>query len=437
MEPAHLALLGFTAANRAVTLYLEGINPGAAVADQRIVAEIDPDGAGPLGFLAADAVRTTVARVDLRDTADNNREIIGGYVAWIAADPEPRMPQLRVRVIPDLGAASQAQWTTRTRYQDHGRNDDIRVPPAPQGQGPPPPVTLALNQPWDIAAAFAGLPEEQRIFGGRATLGLNVGALFQQDLQFRIRGRNPEDAVARAYIDQRAGLTNPEDLWFAYAIAKSESLRHAANGDPLYYNQFYPVPARGTTDKGLPLWGRPDGWGMFQIDYSRQRPRVATIAEIWNWRVNVRSGLEKLAEKRVEATTWMQSLAPRGARPTGQRPQSQVDAGGGVYQPDPNGDGNTADAAVVGGAPIAVPNEIVNIHCAFIDGNERNIEDAVTMKGYNGSSRPPGGFAGYYVAWSGPQPRAGFAANQWIFTRTNAENPPFNYVARVCAEVEQ
>jgi hypothetical protein len=56
----------FNAQTRVLTLYVEGIDVSAALADQRIKVEIDPDGAaGPLDYIALDAVRSTVIKADL------------------------------------------------------------------------------------------------------------------------------------------------------------------------------------------------------------------------------------------------------------------------------------------------------------------------------------------------------------------------------------
>jgi len=173
LEPAQLALLGFSATKRDVKLYLEGINASKAIGDQRILVEVDPDGPGPLDFIANDAVRVTAVKIDLWDAADGDRRIIGGYIAWIGADPNPRMPQLWAKVLPDLGNAIAAEWSMRTEYTDHGRNDIVLVPPAPAG-GTQTPVRLVIKEEWNIGAAMGALPAEQRIFGGKATVKVTV-----------------------------------------------------------------------------------------------------------------------------------------------------------------------------------------------------------------------------------------------------------------------
>ena len=69
------AMLGFGEEQRVIKLYLEGVAPGSSGGDQRIVVEVDPDGDGPTGWVAADAVRTTVVQTDLDIDSDNNATI--------------------------------------------------------------------------------------------------------------------------------------------------------------------------------------------------------------------------------------------------------------------------------------------------------------------------------------------------------------------------
>ncbi len=378
LEPPQLALLGFTATKRDVTLYLEGIEAGAAVSDQRILVEVDPDGAGPVGFIAKDAVRTTVAKVDLRDGADNDRQIIGGYIAWITADPDPAMPRLRVRVVPDLGNGIVTEWSMKTEYQDHGRNDEVLVPPAPQGQAQTP-VTLPINQQWDIPAAIAALPAEEQVFGGKATLKLRAGSLFEQELQFQIRGGNPEDANARAFIQALPGAP-----WYAYGVARHES-RQGAD----VYNQFNTRSA-GPQLYAMPNWGAPDGWGVFQTDSASGHQ--IEIRHLWNWQENVRLGMRIL----VDAQTWANGFMRQ------QRNRAQQDMGQQAV-PDP------AD-------------QVAN--CVFSDHGPHPIEDAVAMQAFNRSRRRP------YVRWDSPR-------RTWVFDRvTTWRARSWNYVEEVCGEVQ-
>lgn len=151
---------------------------------------------------------------------------------------------------------------------------------------------------------------------------------------------------------------------------------------------------------------------MFQVtgtaaDSTANIPR----RQIWNWQDNADAGLAILRSKRQAADTWM---------------QQQRNA-------------NNANG-------LAVPNHTVQA-VTFQDGTNRTIADAVTIKLYNGASRAPNGFvdpgpapgfrldpqgAGHYCFWRN-------ASNEWALNRFNnppAPIQPFNYVNRVCQEVE-
>jgi PKD repeat protein len=57
--------LGLSGSTRIVTLYVEGIKKSTTLADQQIKVEVDPDGSGTAVYMALDAVRCTVLKVDL------------------------------------------------------------------------------------------------------------------------------------------------------------------------------------------------------------------------------------------------------------------------------------------------------------------------------------------------------------------------------------
>ena len=52
--------LGISSNNKIIRLFVEGIAASTSPGDQRILVEIDPDGNGPQGYMAADAVRVTM-----------------------------------------------------------------------------------------------------------------------------------------------------------------------------------------------------------------------------------------------------------------------------------------------------------------------------------------------------------------------------------------
>ncbi|MEM7479904.1 MAG: hypothetical protein AAF481_01910 [Acidobacteriota bacterium] len=70
--------LGLGSSNRSVDLWLEGIRPSVGNPD-RILVEVDPDGPGPAGWVAKDAVRVTVFGIEILGPA-------GGAGAGAATD---------------------------------------------------------------------------------------------------------------------------------------------------------------------------------------------------------------------------------------------------------------------------------------------------------------------------------------------------------------
>ena len=136
------------------------------------------------------------------------------------------------------------------------------------------PVELSGTADYWITAEL-----RNEVVGGRCALTASVGNSAPKTVQFFIRGKNPRDASARAYIDANVDV---EFSPFAWMIAKHES-----KAGSRVYNQFNPVGEK----KELPNRGAPDGWGMCQIDRSGNDPAVAinytTTAETYNWHENV------------------------------------------------------------------------------------------------------------------------------------------------------
>ena len=334
---------------------------------------------------------------------------------------------------------------------------------------------------WDIGEEIDALPEtidrgDIRFFGGKATLfvrALGVFPAFEHRLQFEIRGKNPEDLDAVAFLNAHAaddpdtypvptwpiaparvrgvgqnsrGLTNAErqpNVDWAWPIARHQSttfvlLPGSTQRTAEHYTQFLGrhcdnshIPGRhyAPVDEGWPLMsGNPQGWGIMQKDYSGDTPRhYPTIAEIWNWETNVLSGLRKLAEGRATAVTFMNSLNPRpdapDRYPVGQRPQSQVDSGGTYVRGTPGhvlGPGGTDPPAAV----LILPDPVTSAPCTIGDANA---EDAITVKTYNGAEA-------HYISWVNATPGTpGF----WRVNAFNNPPPPlapFNYVQRICEE---
>gem|GEM_PF-4582593 len=384
--------------------------------------------------------------------ADRNRS---------GSDPgdAPSMPKLNV-CIPGVGDdALHARWRLRVHYdRGNGRRsarnlqeDTVLIPPAADGESQ-----------WTRRISVTGewRPHEEEgwkeeikqrgFFGGAAEVYCWIDGQDEPRepfIRFTIGGLNPDDRRCRHYIDQQAPLaaaarvaaTNQTllrdpietgtGLWFGYAVAKSESKGY--NDRELVrntrYNQFWEVSAyQGKPQTpGQPIWGNdgaalPGGYGMFQVTGTPLVPNDQDNIprrEIWNWQDNVRAGLKILAYKKygpvesAHAVLWL-------------RRQKNASNANGVALPD-----HRAGRVFFSDAP----------------GSRATMEDALAIKAFNGASHPPAnidrgiepGFvadcsvSGHYCYWNK-------TASSWALSRFNSPGGinPFNYVDRVCAEVE-
>lgn len=370
---------------------------------------------------------------------DTTQPIANQNIAWIDAhtsnqNPAPRMPQLEFRM-PGLpqGITIEAKLEVKyergngarhpSRTDKDGNTDTVKIP----ADGNFKSVTADTWQIWNEYPL-----QTEGFFGGDATLTYKLKSgtteiLAPQTIKFRIGGSNPDPATARQFIESLTNAGPTGNLWFAYAIAKSETKDR--NNDGTRYNHFWRLSSAATdnyhatrqTHAGRPVWGNdggttPGGYGLFQVtgnadDATANIPR----RQIWNWQDNARAGLVILESKRAIADAWMTR-------------QKNADNANGV----------------------ALPSLTVR-SVTFADGTNRTMNNAVTMKAWNGASAAPSGFSdpdgaapgfiidpqsgGHFCYWK----NSASGTNKWALSRYN--NPPgdiepFNYVDRVCQEVE-
>ncbi len=132
---------------------------------------------------------------------------------------------------------------------------------------------LAGNEVYDITDALGG-----EIVGGKCVLNVVVDNVSIDSLFF-IRGKNPLDATALAYINANVDVQFREYAWM---IAKHES-----KSSSRVYNRFNPSGNKAE----LPNWGSPYGWGIAQIDKGEDGD---STAEVYDWHENISSMNEKL-----------------------------------------------------------------------------------------------------------------------------------------------
>lgn len=194
-------------------------------------------------------------------------------VAYITG--QPAAPQLTAQ-FKGLPGWIDVSWSgsLTTERTERGTRDDRTLRPKTQGG----------DEAYSISDALGG-----EIVGGSVSLRIAVPGRPTIDYPFRIRGKNPLDATARSYITANV---DADFQSYAWMIAKHES-RAAHTGQ--VYNQFNPSGDK----KELPNWGTPDGWGMCQIDRSRNKSGIlyTTTAEVYDWRESVAAMNETLASK--------------------------------------------------------------------------------------------------------------------------------------------
>ncbi|MEK0446616.1 MAG: hypothetical protein RLZZ399_1937 [Verrucomicrobiota bacterium] len=370
-------------------------------------------------------------------------------VAFIKARQlEPEMPSLTVS-IPGAPQSVRGCWRLRVQYDrknglairsngklgDRTQPEDIvdlpgRIFPdrMPSDLGGPAEnvvtytETMSACDVWRISQSVEWSREihERGFFGGEAMLyWANEGGGETLVAHFRIGGENPRNDFARSVIQQLIPGANPEgDLWFAYAIAKSETSEFRYRPNPSseegFYNQFRSNPKR--IDIGFPAWNNdgdelPGGYGVFQVT-GNVRNEKANIPrrQIWNWMSNVVAGGKLLRSKHNDA---LRALA---------------------LSRKLSGNTKIPDLTVRG--------------VLFSDDARQTMLDAICIKRFNGASkeREPGldrqQIPGFLVEYptSGDFCYWDSGRKQWHLSRFNRpfdkSTAPFNYVDRVCEQVE-
>lgn len=229
-----------------------------------------------VGFFPLKIVQSNMpTATGLADTTDAATSCYRAFipangVAYITA--EPAAPRLTAQ-FKDLPQWIDVTWSgSLTTERADKRFDGIDNRTLPQ-------MTLAGSEAYSITS---GLQNE--IIGGTCAIDIRIGDATAISYPFSIRGKNPTDATARAYITENV---DAEFRPYAWMIAKHESM----NSGNRVYNQFNAAGAQ----KEKPNWGAPHGWGIAQIDKGRNGD---STAEVYDWHANVASMNTTLRQKR-------------------------------------------------------------------------------------------------------------------------------------------
>jgi hypothetical protein len=183
-------------------------------------------------------------------------------------DPTPAMPPVTAQIVSNDGSqiAGTATWQIKTTFTQ--KMPDGTSQPRTQTT-PSSPQQLAANQGWS--------PTFPSIFGGQASIQWTHNGVAQTPFDFCILAQNPDWTTATSAFNK---------YWFSPNIAIHET----------NMSQFCDGAARtaaapfcsGGANPGLPIWGKPGGYGMMQLD------PPPSIDAIWNWRTAVSAGIQRL-----------------------------------------------------------------------------------------------------------------------------------------------
>ncbi|MES2477238.1 MAG: hypothetical protein V4640_15745 [Verrucomicrobiota bacterium] len=283
--------------------------------------------------------------------ANIQKQVADESIAWITgntgAEDTPEMPKLKARIVG--GPASiKVRWRFECEYRrgngyrqayvaDFTRPEDkVGIPKRDDSDYT---EELPVSQEWEIYEHPKWIQElnENGFFGGLGKVFLKLKDQPEIEVcRFRIGGRNPDEAVAKAYINSKAGST----YWYAYAVAKHETFGRVPGR---FYNQFYTdhQPAGGrigdaANDMGWAAWAKawplynldrsyskangyrqngPGGYGMFQLTLGPKTPggnqsgeAFITRSQIWNWQKSCDRAITELQGKMVSSINLENSL---------------------------------------------------------------------------------------------------------------------------------
>lgn len=198
-------------------------------------------------------VEVRVIKVELRQ---DDVIINDGDIASISAAPD--MPNLTARVVNGSENLT-VRWRLKIVY-DQGNRDDMSYFPGPTEAAT---QNLMANEIWDIRSEFG-----DALLGGDGTLRYRIGANQEQELKFRIWGKNPPQSTVRGEL---ALLRHHLIAWREGRFQQFQTLA----GFVAAWREG-PFSVLHSGDNGL---------GIMQLTAGQIQ-----INHLWNWRDNVNDG---------------------------------------------------------------------------------------------------------------------------------------------------
>jgi hypothetical protein len=200
----------------------------------------------------------------------------------------PAMPDVKVKIVGKSDSTKKVELRLEILYQRDGeeinRNaikslrNDVSVYPSTNGW-----ESVKMNEEWDVDFG-------NDIRGGTAYLLCRDSSRIDT-VRFYIRGTNPTEAQIRTYLTQQNYYPQ---YWFIIKMTRQESsLRQFGTGTNYRKDKLTAT----TNASGEPLYGKPRGFGLKQLDNWGTPTQYATSQHLWNWKANIDGGVEVIREK--------------------------------------------------------------------------------------------------------------------------------------------
>ncbi len=221
--------------------------------------------------------------------------------------------------------------------------------------------------------------------GGTGYLFFKQGQNIVDTIIFHIRGINPTEQEVHTYVNT---LSDANGWYVPKMIRQESSFRQFNNGTPSATNNT----------AGMPNWGPPYGWGMMQLDNLEANFGYKTVIdgvvvrqggaspdELWNWKFNVRKGIEFFNRAKIPTANsrWNNALNSLVIWES-QNPQlTQVSYTIIIIDSPDESEENTTVTEIVAGNETNTETFTANSNPA---NGQRTLRDAFALKFYNGGA---------------------------------------------------
>ncbi|MEO6904612.1 MAG: hypothetical protein ABI315_15885 [Bacteroidia bacterium] len=325
--------------------------------------------------------------------------------SYLLISTTPEMPNIKIKPFKD-NYTGNAEIEVRLKIEykrwnsanTQVRNDSTFYPSSEWKK-------IKINESWDI-----DFGKEMR--GGKVYVYYKSGTTTKSKI-FYIRGSNPTEQEVKNYL-----TSQNYSEWFLIKIIRHESGSTVVGQAMKQFNAGTKYDTARTNTIGCPNLGYPRGFGLMQLDNFGTTNGVLLVAtpnQLWNWKANIDRGVQFL---RIDKINWAERRINSYL--------STIQKWDKIHNDDlvndsiyiKSGD-NTGSKVLTIQEGTATNNEIFAITPTS---TQKRIQNALTLKYYNG-----GAYCTLLINEITKKP-------YWTIDRLNNQNPPFNYVERICGE---